>query len=725
MAKNTNVDVLPEGVHARALFRFDKCYLPVQDERWQALEDRRFVTIAGAMWEGGLRDQFDQKPRPEINKINMGIKRIMGEYAQNRIQVEFRSKAVHYDKDESGELLASLLRADERQCNAQEAYDNCFEEGVAGGMGALRVRVVEDDEYDEDNDNLRVVIEPVVDADQTVFFDIDSKRYDKVDAKYAFLIWPMSRSAYTEKFDRTPASFNKVNRWQTTFDWIRPDIVYVAEYYEISEKTVTNHKYKNEITGEERKFDAGELAPDEIEGMLAVGWKKESSRKVKRRVCKKWLIDGAEVLEGGDDGIEIAGGMIPVIPFYGQRRFVDNIERVSGYVRTTKDIQRLYNMQLSLLTEIASLSPIEKPIIPVEMVKGWEQIWAMDNINRYPYLPINPLKDANQQIVATGPTAYTKAPDLSPGLQAIIQLADSDIKELTGSQEQAEKVRANVSAEAISLIQNQAGLYTYTYLDNFSKTMRRFGEVYAAIAKETYGYTHVRQIVNEQGEEEVIELQTEGVNLETGLPELQNDISRKKWDVIVDVGPSTTSKRDQTVKNCIQILQALGPQSPFSNLIASVMLENMEGEGFEHVREFVHKQMLQQNMIEPITEDDKKYMQEWQQQQANQPPDPQAQLLQAAAAEKQALAQKAQMSVHTELASAQEKQARAQLLHSQIGDSVTLAQERQIKMVMDAHNVERDHELRQTETALRGIDLQQKGVQLAHNIKNGVQPKTR
>ena len=61
----------------------------MREERLQCLEDRRFYSIAGAQWEGNLAEQFNNKPRFEVNKIQLSVMRIINEYRNNRITVEF------------------------------------------------------------------------------------------------------------------------------------------------------------------------------------------------------------------------------------------------------------------------------------------------------------------------------------------------------------------------------------------------------------------------------------------------------------------------------------------------------------------------------------------------------------------------------------------------------------------------------------------------------------
>jgi hypothetical protein len=56
-------------VHARALREFDNIQSAIRNERLQCLQDRRFYSIAGAQWEGPLEEQYENKPKFEVNKI--------------------------------------------------------------------------------------------------------------------------------------------------------------------------------------------------------------------------------------------------------------------------------------------------------------------------------------------------------------------------------------------------------------------------------------------------------------------------------------------------------------------------------------------------------------------------------------------------------------------------------------------------------------------------------
>jgi hypothetical protein len=178
------------NLHAEALAEFDNIQSALRDERLQCLADRRFYSLAGSQWEGPLGEQFENKPRFEVNKVHLSVIRIINEYRNNRITVDFVSKdGDEYDK--LADACDGLYRADEQDSVADEAYDNAFEEAVGGGFGAWRLRTVYEDDEDPDDDRQRIKIEPIYDADSSVFFDLEAKRQDKSDAKRCFVITSM------------------------------------------------------------------------------------------------------------------------------------------------------------------------------------------------------------------------------------------------------------------------------------------------------------------------------------------------------------------------------------------------------------------------------------------------------------------------------------------------------------------------------------------------------
>ena len=658
MARMTKQERLA-SIHDEALLEFDSIQAAMREERLQCLEDRRFYSIAGAQWEGNLAEQFNNKPRFEVNKIHLSVMRIINEYRNNRISVDFVSKDGDAD-DKLADTCDLLFRADEQDSCADEAYDNAFEEAVGGGFGAFRLRSVYEDEYDEDNDHQRIRIEPIYDADSTVFFDLDAKRQDKSDARMCFVLTAMTRDAYRAEWNDDPASWPKEIH-QYEFDWATPDMVYVAEVYRVEETSELIRIFQT-IDGEEERYTETDFERDEMleETLNTIGTIEVRQKRVKRRKVRKYIMSGSGILE---DAGYIAGCEIPIVPVYGKRWFIDNIERCMGHVRLAKDAQRLKNMQLSKLGEISALSTVEKPLFTPEQVAGFEVMWAEDNLKNYPYLLLNTVTDANGQEVMSGPIGYTKPPQIPPALAGLLQITEQDMVDVLGKQEAGEEIMSNVSGKAIELIQNRLDMQSFIYMSNMAKAIKRCGEIWLSMARDTY-VEEKRKMkgVGMQGELERIELVQPVMSAETGEIEYENDMSRAKFDVNVEVGPSSSSKRAATVRSLMGMMQiTTDPETQV--VLQSMAMMNMEGEGLSDVRKFFRQKLIRMGAIEPTDQEKEELIAELQQLQGQ--PDPQAQYLQAAAAEAQAKAMKA--AADTEYAVARTEETRAKTVETLAG----------------------------------------------------------
>lgn len=640
------------GVHSQAMREFDIVQSAMRDVRLQCLQDRRFYSIAGAQWEGPLGDQFENKPRFEVNKIHLSVIRIINEYRNNRITVDFVSKDGS-ENDKLAETCDGLYRADERDSGAEEAYDNAFEEAVGGGFGAWRVRNVYEDDEDDENERQRIRFEPIYDADSSVFFDLDAKRQDKADAKYCFVLYSMTYDAYVAEWNDDPATWPKEIH-QYEFDWLTPDVVYVAEYYKVEEVRETIRIFQT-IDGEEERYTQADFDADETleETLAAVGTIEVRQKRTKRRKIRKYIMSGGGVLE--DLGF-IAGKNIPIVPVYGKRWFVDNVERCMGHVRLAKDPQRLKNMQLSKLGEISALSSVEKPILVPEQVAGHQIMWAEDNLRNYPYLLVNPITGPNGESQVSGPVAYTKSPAIPPAMAALLQLTEQDMAEILGNNQQADKMVSNISGKAVEMIQQRLDMQSFIYMSNMAKAMRRCGEIWLSMAKDIYVEEGRKmKAIGSMEEIQSVELMKPIIDAETGDITYENDLTKATFDVAVDVGPSFSSKRDATVRALTGMMQVTTDPTT-QQVLQAMAIMNMDGEGIDDVREFFRKQMVQMGVLKP-TEEEQMAMMEAMMAEGGQP-DPQSQYLMAAAAEAQAKAVQAQANTEYSLARAEETKAK-------------------------------------------------------------------
>lgn len=617
-----------QEIHARAMREFNSIQSGVREERLQCVKDRRFASIPGAQWEGGLGEQFENKPRFEMNKIQLALIRIYSEYRGNRITADFTSKTGAAD-DKMADSCDGLYRADEQDSGAQEAYDNGFEEGASGGIGAWRLVADYEDHDDDEDTRQRIRFEPIYDADTSVFFDLGAKRQDKADAKHCFVLTGYQRDAYKEEFGDDPADWPKMDTGQQ-FDWVTADVVHVAEYYVVEKSEELMHTFRGISLGSdepnEMQLTAEQLAEEgKAEMLQATGFREVRQKRVKRNRIHKYIMSGNKVLE--DCGY-IAGRCIPIVMTFGKRWVVEGIERCMGHVRLAVDAQRLKNMLTSWLAEVASMSSVEKPIFTPEQMTGHTQMWSEDNVKRFPYLLVNPVIGIDGNPMPAGPLAYTKAPSIPPALAALLQITEVDLQDLLGNQQAGEEMMSNISGKVVELVQNRLDMQTFIYMSNFAKAVKRSGEIWLSMAKELY-FEPGRKMktVSTDGSTGTIELVRPMIDPETGAEIMENDLTEAKFDVNVEVGPSSSTRRAATVKELLALRQITQDPETASVLDAMILM-NTEGEGMSDMHAFFRQKLVRQGVIKPTEEERKQMAKE----QANAQPDANAQYLQAAAA---------------------------------------------------------------------------------------------
>lgn len=98
-----------------------------------------------------------------------------------------------------------------------------------------------------------------------------------------------------------------------------------------------------------------------------------------------------------------------------------------------------------------------------------------------------------------------------------------------------------------------------------------------------------------------------------------NDLSQGNYEVTVDVGQSFATRRDATVKSLLSMLALIPPGTPKHDLVSSMILDNMDGEGMDDLKEYNRNQLLLSGVIKPRTPEEQQMVEQAKQQQASQP----------------------------------------------------------------------------------------------------------
>ena len=604
------------------MLRFDRAYSPQQDVREKCVEATRFARVPGGQWEGAtaagtkLDDQFEKYPKFEINKVATELNRIISEYRNNRITVKFRPG----DRDASEELankLNGLFRADYEETDGGEACDNAFDDAATGGFGCFRLTSMLVNEYDPMDERQRIGIEPVYDPSRSVWFDPDAKKYDKSDALWAFCMYSLSPEKYESEYGKTPpASLDVTTMTSWEYDWFAQEVVYIAKYYEIRKESVDVISYQQPLTQEIATYDSDQIEDIQDE-LAAAGFVEVARRSVKRRRVYVSVVDGENFLEKPR---RIPGEHIPLIPVYGKRWFIDDIERVEGHIAKAMDPQRLYNLQVSMLADTAAQDPGSTPIVGMEQIRGLEKHWESRNKKRPAFLPLREVKDKTGNIIGPAtPAGYTQPAVMNQALAALLQQTSADIQEVTGGSQAMQQMPSNIAQETVNNLMSRSDMASFIYLDNMAKSLKRAGEVWMSMAREVYGSDREVRVVNEDGTDDIALMNAQVVDRQTGQVVALNDLSTGRYDVTVDVGPSYTARRDATISALTQVLQTMLPGDPMRPVIQGIILDNLDGEGMDDFKEFNRKQLLTSGAVKPRNESEEQMVAQAQASQKQQP----------------------------------------------------------------------------------------------------------
>ncbi len=650
-------------LHELALQQFDDSFQATRGDRELARICRRFVNLRGAQWDWDGDGQFENKMKMEIDHVSGSVEKLRNEYRRNAISAKF----IPADGSEAGVLsdaITSRYRADTQDQRGKEARKMAFDCAAEGGFGGMRLRA----EYEE-GEYQRICLEPINDPEASLFFDANAKRKDKSDATHAFLITPMTRRAFEAKYPGKAASWPKEMLQRPSYDWFttgKQDIVRVAEYFVRSDAKQTWRVFLG-VDGETEEFLADELDEAKLDELAATGYVEQEPRIEEVDRVVKYLMTGAEFLSGPE---ELPGKCIPLVPQYGVRTVIDYTERFYGRVSKAMDPQIIYNIQVSKVAETAAASNIEKPIFSPEQIAGHSHLWETDHTENYPFLLANALRDAAGNPMPAGPLGYTKSPDVPPAVAALISLTRQDVADQLGNPENGEMLQPDTSGIALDMVQANLDMNTYGYMDNAADAEMRLAEIYMSMAADIYVEDGRKlRTMDEDGKRGTMELGRKILDEKTGKVVSEIDFSRVKMDVVVDVGPTSSSRRMSIVRTLASIV-GLAQDPETQTVLTHMMLQNLEGEGIQHLRDFSRRKMVAMGIIKPSKAEEAEMAAA-----ADQPaqPDPQAMLAEALAMEAKAKAMKAQ--ADAALAAARTKESEAKAAETLAG--IPLAQQKQ------------------------------------------------
>lgn len=597
-----------DAIHAEGIKRFALARDAERPHHDRAAVDLRFAT--GDQWADADRNdrESENKPTLTINLLPQSIRAVTGQIRATNPAIKVMA-ADGEARKETAEIIEGLIRHIEYQSSATAVYEGAAESAAACSMGYWRIgtKYCDDVSFEQD-----IMIERVYNP-FSVFLDPRAKDPTRKDAQWGFVIEEMAKDLFAAEYPKAKAvDFTSAHKDSAFTEWVTDkDAVVVAEYFWT------------------------EYAESEI----AEGTRKRTVRKPRVMWCK---MTANEIIEGPT---EFPSRHIPIIAVTGEEWHMGEETYRSGVVRFAIEPQKLYNLARSEQATVLQLQSKAPYIGAAEQFDGYQDYWEEAGQSNRPYLPFN-------HIEGLGAPQRQQPPVASSGLMAEMQIAAEDIKRTTGIYDAGLGARSNeTSGVAIAQRKEESQNSTSIYADNMAKAVEHTGRVLVDMIPRVYDTKRTARILGEDGQEKLVLIN--GLLIKEGMEIPLNDVTVGKYDVRISVGPSYSTRRQESVDGMMEFMRVFPASAP---MIGDLVARSQEWADAETIAERLAK------AIPPELRED-------QEGQAQQGPNPEQQM--AMQAQQQAMQmqqqmaalalQKEQAEVKQALAKAAEAEAKAAL----------------------------------------------------------------
>ena len=650
---------------SKVLILFEAAKDVETDNREMSRDDNRFIDDPAGQWESDVFSSADNKPRYTFDRTTPIVEQIAGEIEQADFDIRIKPAGGDATKDDA-KLLDGMVRNIENISDASHIFNNAARSMVKSGIGGWRVKraYLDDNSFDQD-----LIISPILDFANRVWFDPNSKEQNKSDSRYCFLIQPISPDEFKEKFpdfDGAPVSVTDT-KTNTDFGYSNDD-VFLGQIY-----------YKKEETRELLLMTDGQVLVNDddfkdIEDELAErGITVKNRRKRPNTIIMSRLFDANGWIV---DEEETVFNYIPVIPVYGNYTIDCNKTRYRGVVRKLKDTQRVMNYSMSREIEEGALAPRAKIWMTQKQAAGHESQIQTLNTNS------DPVQFYNWDSDAPGIPQQTGGAQINPGLRTMSQDMSQSLNMTAGL------FAANMgdnpglqSGVAIERLQNKGDTGTVSYFSSMEVAICHTGRIIIDALPRVYDTERMVRVMQEDGSFDITTINQEVTDRETGRRVVVNDLSKGQYDVTCSAGPSFQNRQQEAVTG---IIDAARVNPSIMEIGSDIFMKNQMFPGAEQIAERMREQLFNAGVIpfEQMTDEEKQKVQQAQAKAQNQEPTAemligQAELIKAKNEEQRTQVDVADKTAKTQIAVNKEKREDFKAQSSARNDTAKLAQDQQ------------------------------------------------
>ncbi len=517
-------------------------------------QDKKFVEL-DMQWEAAALAQRNSEvtPRPSLT-INL-CRQFAIQVANDAAQKRVGGKVI--PTGESSEKVANvfegLIRAIQRNSNADAAYDHALQDAVNGGFGAFRIvpEYESDDSFDQ-----KLTIKRIMDATSVRWSQ--SVEPDFSDCMSMSFSESMDKKTFIAEFGKDALRFYTAGSNPDQNAWGNKDKPVVTEFWyvllikqtlyqlvEVDENGIPKTCWADELVS------AGGDVPDEAIATDEEG--EPISRESNRRSVKWCKLAGGKVLKK----VDWPGYNIPIYIVAGREVVVDSIHRFVSMIRPMKDSQRVYNYSRSSQLERISLAPKNPWLVPEDAITPQnKRMWDTANSRNWNALKYRQYDEQGRQLNKPERSAPINT---DPALTEEAQTSAKELNAVTGRYDPSQgKAQGDQSGKAIMALQDQGDTSTFDFINNRNTAIIR--AMWDLIDLIPYYYDTPRQImiINADDTQELITINTKAQDKNGN--ETHYDLTAGKYKMAIDVGPDRKTRLLQTADATASLIQAV-PQA--------------------------------------------------------------------------------------------------------------------------------------------------------------------
>lgn len=640
------------------------------DNRERAREADHFLNKRDGQWEPEVYSSMSGRPRYTFDMCNPVVDQITAEMKQADFDIRVRPAGGDATK-ELAKTYDGLIRNIENLSNAVNVFNSGGYRMVSTGIGGWRVVTdwAESDSFDQD-----LMIRPIENFVDRVWFDPSSELQDRSDANWCHVLTAISPDEYDNRFpDGSKLSVGDDRSCEVYSH--KAEQVIVGEF--LWKEPV---KKKLLLMSNGAVYDEESVSDviDELseQGITVVREREREGHKVYSR-----MYDGADWL---DDKKETVFEWLPVIPTYANFHISENKSIYRGVVEKLIDPQRVYNYAQSRQIEEGALAPRAKYWGTREQFQGHESQLRTLNTNADPVQTYTHVEGQPAPFIQGGaqinPGLAQTAAEASRALNVAAGMFNANMGDNPGLQ----------SGVAIELQQNKGDNSTIKYFESQEIAICHTARILVNAIPKTYDTQRQTRILNEDGSFDMVALNEQVFDSESGEMVTLNDLSQGQYDVTCDVGPAFKNRQQETVR---AITELANVDPTIIQTGSDILLNSIQSPGIDLLAERKRAEMLKLGMIPD-----------------NQMTDEETEQMQAFIAQQQALAAQQGPNPADKIAMAELEKAQAQT-----ADILSKIEERQVKAQLEVEKLNQS----QTENILKAQKQQfDQQMQITQSIIN-------